>query len=383
MEYVDGVNLREALRMGPLPPEQALAVVPQICDALQYAHEEGVVHRDIKPENILLDRRGRVKIADFGLAKLLNRPPAEFTLTGSRQVMGTLDYMAPEQRSRPLEIDHRADIYSLGVVFYEMLTGDLPLGRFAPPSQKAGVDARLDQVVHRALETDPERRYQRVSDVKTDVESVAGGPALVADRRSGSTGSRDLVVATALQQVRGPATGLLVAGLLSPVTAVLFMMIWVLVGYPRYLDGPLLVLMQQIPPDESGPLLGILFASLFSAGIIIPAAWKMRKCEAYELAFIGSIVAQAGFTGPALLFTLPMGIWAMLILIKRPVRAGFGLKLRRSACGTRRAPAVPIPRPTGPVRGKVRSFFNSVLAMFVSRPGKGYPVEEDRPANFR
>jgi tRNA A-37 threonylcarbamoyl transferase component Bud32 len=177
MEFVDGVNLREALRAGPLSQEQALAAVPQICDALQYAHEEGVVHRDVKPENILLDRKGRVKIADFGLAKLLNRPRAEFTLTGSRQVMGTADYMAPEQRLRPLEIDHRADIYSLGVVLYEMLTGELPLGRFAPPSARAGVDARLDEVVHRALETDPDRRYQSVSEVKTDVAAVAGGRA--------------------------------------------------------------------------------------------------------------------------------------------------------------------------------------------------------------
>ena len=175
MEYVDGVNLRQALQAGPFPPEQALAVVPQICEALQYAHEEGIVHRDIKPENVLLDRKGRVKIADFGLAKLLGGARAEFTLTGTHQVMGTLDYMAPEQRQRPLETDHRADIYSLGVLFYEMLTGELPLGRFAPPSQKAAVDDRLDEVVLRALESDPERRYQHASDVKTDVESIARG----------------------------------------------------------------------------------------------------------------------------------------------------------------------------------------------------------------
>jgi tRNA A-37 threonylcarbamoyl transferase component Bud32 len=175
MEFVDGVNLRQLLQAGRLQPQEALALVPQICEALQYAHKEGIVHRDIKPENVLLDRKGRVKIADFGLAKLLGGARAEFTLTGSQQVMGTLDYMAPEQRQRPLETDHRADIYSLGVLFYEMLTGELPLGRFAPPSQKAPVDARLDEVVLRALESDPERRYQHASDVKTDVESIARG----------------------------------------------------------------------------------------------------------------------------------------------------------------------------------------------------------------
>src|SRR5262249_57641066 len=112
---------------------------------------EGVVHGDVKPENILLDRKGRVKIADFGLAKLLDAAPSSQGLTVSRQVMGTPHYMAPEQQAKPLEVDHRADIYSLGVVFYELLTGELPLGKFAPPSQRAGVDARLDEVVLRAM----------------------------------------------------------------------------------------------------------------------------------------------------------------------------------------------------------------------------------------
>jgi serine/threonine protein kinase len=176
MEFVDGVNLRGLLRRGQLKPEEALRIVPQICEALQYAHEEGIVHRDIKPENILLDRRGNVKIADFGLAKLLGTISPDSALTGSHQVMGTLRYMAPEQMERPLTVDHRADIYSLGVVFYEMLTGELPLGRFAPPSRKVEVDVRLDQVVLRALEKEPERRYQHVSEVKTDVEALSIPP---------------------------------------------------------------------------------------------------------------------------------------------------------------------------------------------------------------
>jgi len=179
MEYVDGANLRNILANGGLAPHEALAIVPQICDALQYAHEEGIVHRDIKPENILLDRKGRVKIADFGLAKLIDRPRATFTLTGSQQVMGTLDYMAPEQRLTPQQVDHRADIYSLGVVIYEMLTGELPLGRFAPPSHKSGVDARLDGIVFRALEREPAQRYQRISEVKTDLRAVAASSGML------------------------------------------------------------------------------------------------------------------------------------------------------------------------------------------------------------
>jgi len=176
MEYVEGANLRQVIRKGDLEPRQALAMVGQVCDALQYAHDEGVVHRDIKPENILLDKKGRVKIADFGLAKMLRKPPAEATLTVPGQAMGTPDYMAPEQRERFGEVDHRADIYSLGVVFYEMLTGELPIGRFAPPSKKVHVDVRLDEVVLRTLEKEPEQRYQHVSDVKTEVDTISSGP---------------------------------------------------------------------------------------------------------------------------------------------------------------------------------------------------------------
>jgi tRNA A-37 threonylcarbamoyl transferase component Bud32 len=175
MEYVDGVNLRQALHQEKLTPEQALTIVPQICEALEYAHHEGVVHRDIKPENVLLDRRGRVKIADFGLAKLVNQSATDLHLTGTRQVMGTPNYMSPEQMERPHEVDHRADIYSLGVVLYEMLTGELPIGRFEPPSKKVHVDVRLDEIVLRSLEKQPDRRYQYVGQLKTDVEAISGG----------------------------------------------------------------------------------------------------------------------------------------------------------------------------------------------------------------
>ena len=179
MEYVDGRNLRELLKAGPLPSAQVLAILPQLCDALQYAHDEGLVHRDIKPENILLDRKGRVKIADFGLARLVGLTPTYLTLTGTHEVMGTLLYMAPEQMKRTHTVDHRADIYSLGVVLYEMLTGELPLGRFAPPSHKAAVNEQLDQVVLRALAREPAERYQDVGALKQDVVaalSVAAPP---------------------------------------------------------------------------------------------------------------------------------------------------------------------------------------------------------------
>ena len=188
MEFVDGMNLRQLMAAGRLVPREALAIVPQICDALQYAHDAGIVHRDIKPENILLDRRGRVKVADFGLAKLVGQADAGLSdgaasSIGNRQstlgnvIMGTPQYMAPEQREHPTDVDHRADIFSLGVVFYQMLTGELPQGDFAAPSKRVLVDVRLDEVVLRALEKNPKLRYQQVSEVKTLVETILKPPA--------------------------------------------------------------------------------------------------------------------------------------------------------------------------------------------------------------
>ncbi|MHC4990880.1 MAG: protein kinase domain-containing protein [Planctomycetota bacterium] len=174
MEYVDGVNLRRVMDGGRIEAAKALSVVSQVCSALEYAHEEGVVHRDIKPENILMDTRGRVKIADFGLVKLVTGRGTDLSLTAPQQIMGTMHYMAPEQVERPTEVDHRADIYSLGVVLYEVLTGELPIGRFPLPSEKAAVDQRLDHIVLHALEKEPSRRYQRISEVKTDVDALSG-----------------------------------------------------------------------------------------------------------------------------------------------------------------------------------------------------------------
>ncbi len=180
MELVDGVNLRQTIEAGGLAPPEALAMVPHICEALQYAHDQGVVHRDIKPENILVDRNGSIKIADFGLAKLVGGEAGR-PLTQTAQIMGTPAYMAPEQLESPGEVDHRADIFALGVVFYELLTGELPIGRFPPPSKKVQIDVRLDDVVLRTLEKEPRRRYQQASELQCDVESVAAGTYRAAD----------------------------------------------------------------------------------------------------------------------------------------------------------------------------------------------------------
>jgi eukaryotic-like serine/threonine-protein kinase len=177
MELVEGASLREMLRARSLSPRESLAIVMQMCDALQYAHDRGVVHRDIKPENVFVDRAGQVKILDFGLSKVAGAKPGD-TLTRTDQVLGTPHYMAPEQWERPETVDHRADIFALGVVFYELLTGELPLGRFEPPSHKVVVDVRLDDVVLRTLAREPQRRYQHASEVKTAVQEVGLPPPL-------------------------------------------------------------------------------------------------------------------------------------------------------------------------------------------------------------
>lgn len=195
MEFVDGVNLRQLLHAGRISAREALAIVPQICDALQFAHDQGIVHRDIKPENILMDRRGRVKVADFGLAKIVapvaavcdrredqdenireSQTAATENLTDAGKVMGTPQYMSPEQIQAPGEVDHRADIYALGVVFYQMLTGELPDKKLEAPSKKVSIDVRLDEVVLRALEKKPELRFQQASIFKTQVETIAETP---------------------------------------------------------------------------------------------------------------------------------------------------------------------------------------------------------------
>lgn len=194
MEYVDGTDLGQLIKAKGLKPAQALAIVPQICDALQYAHDQGITHRDIKPANLLLDQRGVVKVADFGLAKMVGSA-ADALMTGLTQTgtaMGTPHYMAPEQWERPNDVDHRADIYALGVVFYEMLTGERPAGVFDPPSRKSSaVDRKLDGVVLRAMEKNPDRRYQQASEVKEEVTRISGATA-------GKGGKRWLALAVAV-----------------------------------------------------------------------------------------------------------------------------------------------------------------------------------------
>lgn len=173
MEYVDGVDLRKWMELGSFDADAALGLLPPLCAALRHAHERGIVHRDIKPENILLDEQGVVKLADFGLAKVADE--ADWGVTRTNQALGTVHYMAPEQLQEANAVDHRADIFSLGVVVYEMLTGELPHGRFEPPSAKQPSLRGVDRAVLRSMERDPERRYQSVEEFGRELQSGRGG----------------------------------------------------------------------------------------------------------------------------------------------------------------------------------------------------------------
>ena len=178
MEFVDGMNLRQLLQSKRLTPKEALSIVPPVCDALQCAHDHGIVHRDIKPENLLIDKAGTVKIADFGIAKIVgDSEQADGTpRTDGTMAHGTPAYAAPEQQDSTVATDHRADIYSLGVVLYEMLTGERPQQNLVPPSKRVQVDIRIDEIVLRALEKTPELRFQTAADFRTQVEAAGSLP---------------------------------------------------------------------------------------------------------------------------------------------------------------------------------------------------------------
>jgi tRNA A-37 threonylcarbamoyl transferase component Bud32 len=403
MDYVDGGNLRQILWSGQLAPGDALKIVPQICEALQYAHDEGVVHRDIKPENILLDRKGRVKIADFGLARLLGRTPAQFTLTGSQQVMGTPYYMAPEQMYKPLSVDHRADIYSLGVVIYEMLTSELPLGRFAPPSQKVRVDDRLDPIVLRALAKEPEHRYQQVSELKSAVEGITQkNPGLAplptvmpAQGPPGSPAARPPQWAPEARRsrlpdldmirmdVKAPAAGLMVTGLLALISWVLLLsLVPINTGHTEFVFnyGSGHWLSTTEPMGRAFPVL--IPVTVLPAILLLLGAFCMRNCAGYEFAVMASVLAILPWY-PAWVIGVFMGLWALLVLRRREVKAAFAATANPGSVGLNLSPesSPPLPqvgKPRGPF-GKVKSLFRSVCSYFVSGAPASPPAPVGRP----
>lgn len=178
MEFVDGTSLRELMNAKKLTVPEVVRLVTQILRAMEAAHDGGIIHRDLKPENILVDARGHAKVADFGLAGM-RQVDERLQLTGTAVAMGTINYMAPEQRRDARNVDHRADLYSMGVILYELLTGDLPVGRFRMPSERVpGTDPRLDEIVGRLLETEPKDRYASATEVLAALEPLQSNTSI-------------------------------------------------------------------------------------------------------------------------------------------------------------------------------------------------------------
>jgi hypothetical protein len=191
MEFIDGQSMREVMRTPLLATDQALGMARDLCRAIEYAHSRGVIHRDLKPENILFDDQagGIAKVTDFGLAGFVDEGAvsARFNLTETHVSMGTYSYMAPEQRVDAKSADHRADIYSLGVILYELLVGEVPAGNFDPPStRKPGLDKRLDAIVAKCLKAIPADRYQKVSDLLVDLEPLVPAARTQTPKRLGA-----------------------------------------------------------------------------------------------------------------------------------------------------------------------------------------------------
>jgi serine/threonine-protein kinase len=183
MELLEGTDLRSRMLKESLPPAEAVEIARQVAEGLAYAHERGVVHRDIKPGNIMLNKRGQVKIMDFGLARM--RVADHKTSTG--MVLGTPRYMSPEQISGQ-PVDQRSDIFSLGIVLYEMLTGTrlfsgedmaqvthqiTEFDHVPPTRQVPGLPAMVDFVVARALKKDPAVRYQDARELAADLATLS------------------------------------------------------------------------------------------------------------------------------------------------------------------------------------------------------------------
>ncbi len=177
MEFVEGANLQQMIAANRrLHTGHALAIAAHVCDALHYAHEQGIIHRDIKPANIIVGYDGAVKVADFGLAKL-SKGDGALGITRTGTTLGTPHYIAPESLILGAQSDRRADIYALGVMLYHMLTGKLPQGLFELPSiQVPGLDPRLDAIIARAMREDPELRYPTAAAMRADLDGILTQP---------------------------------------------------------------------------------------------------------------------------------------------------------------------------------------------------------------
>ena len=338
MEFVDGVTLRQLTTRGRLSTQEALAIIPQICDALQYAHDLGIVHRDIKPENILLSRRGQVKIADFGLAKLMGtqREALPVPLTATIGAVGTPLYMAPEQIRTPHDVDHRADIYSLGVVFYQLLTGELPGDDTIKPSQISQVDVRLDEVVMRALHHEPGERFQSAQELKTIIQTMTfatagamtASPPIVGARSSTQLGRSETdrqTMKSTRAAIATPARGIRYVALFNIaflcLTTLPALISFIATAPEKVMDSPL-GLQLQLPWWATGAFF-FTVTSLALNGFVAAGAARMRELRSYGWSVTCAILCL--FAAPGNVVGAVFGVWAIIVLIRANTRQAFGV----------------------------------------------------------
>lgn len=221
MEFIDGWNVHQLILQKELSPELTYSLLSQACDALQFAHQRGIVHGDIKPSNLLVTQEGVLKLADFGLAQLAGSRESE-----TYEPMGTPEYAAPELWQPGVVMDQRADLYSLGCVFFEMLTGAPPQGQFQLPAVPLKLDPRVDTVIARCMQQNPDLRYQSAAEVKKAFDAI----------REPAKGAPHPAVRVVRPPGRRPAGG------------------------PRRRSGP-----RRAQPSQGSPFLWILLAALVIA----------------------------------------------------------------------------------------------------------------------
>jgi serine/threonine-protein kinase len=216
MEYVDGVTLRDIVHTeGPLPPRRAIEIIADACQALNFSHQNGIIHRDVKPANIMISTTNAVKVMDFGIARAI---ADSSSVTQTSAVIGTAQYLSPEQ-ARGDPVDARSDVYSLGCVLYEILTGEPPFTGDSPvsvayqhvredpipPSERhEGISPDLDAVVLKALAKNPENRYQTAAEMRADLVRVHNGEPPEAPKVL--TGAERNSMFTSTANVGGPRT---------------------------------------------------------------------------------------------------------------------------------------------------------------------------------
>ena len=271
MEFVDGTDVARMIASeGKLAPEFATKLLTQVCDALHYAHERGVVHRDIKPANLLLTRDGTVKIADFGLAK--HHDDALLGLTKTNVAIGTPDFLAPEAWTPGTALDARADLYSLGVTLYQMLTGEVPRGFWEMPSARVGTDSRFDAIIERAMQPKPEARYQSSAELRRDLEKIQseGGTARAASG-VGHDSPRSARLATSGPPQRGDLRRRLIVGA---------------VVVQLFIIGLLIILWPRLPKKDALPLAGTV-SPRSPATVRDAARWLVKERAQFKILSAG------------------------------------------------------------------------------------------------